>query len=160
MQPFFHNGDKNISGYGDQYLGCDSVFAGSQKGFDAQMMFDPFKEQFDLPALLVKRGVQLRLDCKIVGQKYDVFAVLVLDDNAAQRAWIILAHVIQRQLASLVTNEIGAGPIDRMGIAGFRRIMFSKGEFKQKPIFILPVDGIVLPVHKFNARHDILGGAE
>ena len=117
MQPFFHNGDKNIRGDGDPYLGFDGVFAGSQKGFDAQMLFDPLEEQFDLPALLVQRGDQFRFERKIVGQKYEAFAVLVFDDNAPQRTWIILACVIQRQLASLVANEVGVGPIDPMGIS-------------------------------------------
>ena len=116
MQPFFHDGDKNICGDGNPYLGFDGVFAGPQKRFDAQMLFDPFEEQFDLPALFVKRGDQFRFECKIVGQKDEAFAVVVFDDNAPQRAWIILACVIQRQLASLVANEIGVGPIDRMGI--------------------------------------------
>ena len=116
MQPLFHDGDKNISCDGNPYLGFDGVFAGSQKGFDTQMLFDPFEEQFDLPALLVQRGDQLRLECKIVGQEYDAFAILVLDDNAAQRAWTILACAIQRQLSSLVADEIGAGSVDRMGV--------------------------------------------
>ncbi|PRC93279.1 hypothetical protein S2091_2017 [Solimicrobium silvestre] len=116
MQPFFHDGDKNICGDGNLYLGFDGVFAGSQKGFDTQMLFDPFEEQFDLPALLVQRGDQFRFERKIVGQEYEAFSVLVFDDNAPQRPWIILACVIQRQLASLVANEIGAGSIDRVGV--------------------------------------------
>lgn len=116
MQAFFHDGDQHVSGDGNPYLRFDGVFARSQKGFDAQMLFDPLEEQFDLPALLVKRGDQLGLEGKIVGQKYDAFAVLVLDDNASQAGWVIPAGVKQRQLASLVANEMGMDAIDWMGV--------------------------------------------
>ena len=31
-------------------LGFDGILRGAVEGFDAQVLFDPFEEQFDLPA--------------------------------------------------------------------------------------------------------------
>jgi hypothetical protein len=44
MQTFFQNGDGQINGDGTPDLGTRRVGAGSIKGFDAQMLLDPFEE--------------------------------------------------------------------------------------------------------------------
>ena len=50
MQTFFQNGDEQINGDGGPDLGAHGVRAGAVKGFAAQMLLEPFEEEFDLPA--------------------------------------------------------------------------------------------------------------
>jgi hypothetical protein len=50
---FPHDGDEDIDRDGDPDLGHDGILAGADEGLDAQVLFDPLEEEFDLPALLV-----------------------------------------------------------------------------------------------------------
>ncbi len=68
MQAFLQNGYEQINGDGCPDLGAHGVWAGAVKGFDAQMLLDPFEEQFDLPAApieMVKAGTVKLLVRKI-----------------------------------------------------------------------------------------------
>jgi hypothetical protein len=53
LQAFSDDGDEDVDRDDDPALGLDCVLAGAEKGLDAEMLFDPFEEQFDLPALFV-----------------------------------------------------------------------------------------------------------
>ena len=46
----FQEGDEQINGDGTPDRGAHGVGAGAVKGFAAQLLLDPFEEQFDLPA--------------------------------------------------------------------------------------------------------------
>ena len=133
MQTFFGDSDEDVSGDRDPYLGLDGILAGAQESFDTQMLLDPFEEQFDLPALLVKCRDHLRLEGEIVGQKGDAFSGLVLDDDAPQRRGIVLARIENRQYARLIAHDVARGSIDRMRISSFElRIAFGSG-WVQRP---------------------------
>ena len=54
MKFFFDNGDQHVSGDGAPDLRLHRILARAQKTLDAQMLLDPFEEQFDLPATLVQ----------------------------------------------------------------------------------------------------------
>ena len=69
MQAFFQNSDEQINGDGAPDLGAHSVGAGAVKGFDAEMLLDPFEKQFDLPTALVELNDGQRRHGKVVGQK-------------------------------------------------------------------------------------------
>ena len=43
-------GEQQEIGHGDPDLGEDGVFRGSEERFDFEMLFDPFEEEFHLPA--------------------------------------------------------------------------------------------------------------
>jgi len=105
MQVFFDDSDKDVSCDRDPYLRLDGIFADFQKGFDTQMLLDPFEEQFDLLALLVKRRDYLRLECEIVGQKDDALAGIVLDDDTSQCRWIVLAGIKSTKFAPRRSNR-------------------------------------------------------
>ena len=119
MQTFFDDSDEDVSTNCDPYLRLYCIFAGAQKGFDTQMLLDPFEEQFDLPALLVKCRDHLWFECKVVGQKSEPFSGLVLDNDAAQGCGIILARSDQWQDTSLIADDIAGGSIDRVRVAPF-----------------------------------------
>ena len=119
MQTFFDDSDEDVSADRNPYLRLHGILAGSQKGFDTQMLLDPFEEQFDLPSLLVKCRDHLGLERKVVGQKSDAFSSLVFDDDTPQCRRIILARIEHRQYARLVADDIACRSIDRMRIAPF-----------------------------------------
>ena len=54
----------------------DGVFGCSEERLDAQVLLDPFEEQFDLPATFVKLGNGEGVEGKIVGEEYQPFAGL------------------------------------------------------------------------------------
>ena len=56
MQLLFDNGDEHVGGDSTPDLRLHGVLAVAQKAFDAQVLFNPFKEQLNLPAVLVKQG--------------------------------------------------------------------------------------------------------
>ncbi len=54
-------------------MGHDRILTGAQKGLDFEILFDPFEEQFNLPALLVDIGNGLGTPVVLIGNKEIVF---------------------------------------------------------------------------------------
>ena len=81
MQAFLQNGDEQLSGDGGPDLGAHGVRAGAVKGFDAQMLLEPFEEQFDLPAAPIQVGDGQSWHGEVVGQ----------EDQCLARFWIAIA---------------------------------------------------------------------
>ena len=50
---FIETGYYEVNAYGDPNLAANGVFAGSEEGFDPEVLLDPFEEEFDLPATLI-----------------------------------------------------------------------------------------------------------
>jgi hypothetical protein len=69
MQTVFQNRDEQVNGDGAPDLSAHRVGRGAVKGFDAQMLFDPFEEEFDLPAAAVELGDGQGWNGEVVGQK-------------------------------------------------------------------------------------------
>ena len=55
MQTFFQQSHEQVNSDGAPDLEAHRVGAGAVKGFDPQMLLEPFEEQFDLPAALIDR---------------------------------------------------------------------------------------------------------
>ena len=90
MQPFFQNGDEQVNGDGAPDLGAHGVGRGAVKGFDAQMLLEPFEEQLDLPAAPIELGDGQSRDGEVVGQENQHlagFRIAIAD--AAERVGII-----------------------------------------------------------------------
>lgn len=69
MQAFFQDGDEQVNGDGAPDLGAHGVWTGAIEGFDAEMLFEPFEEQFNLPAAAIQLGEGQSRDGEVVGQK-------------------------------------------------------------------------------------------
>ena len=54
MEPFADDCHQKITANGDPNLRFDGILRGSIKGFDPQMLLDPFEEQFNVPAAAVQ----------------------------------------------------------------------------------------------------------
>jgi hypothetical protein len=51
---FFDDGYQYVNSDSDPDLGLDSVSGRTIKGFDSEMLLDPFEKQFDLPTAVIK----------------------------------------------------------------------------------------------------------
>jgi len=129
MQPLFQDGDKQIDGDGRPDLGAHRVGRGAVKGFDAQMLFDPFEEQFDLPAVTIQLGDGQRRHGEVVGQEDQGFAsdrIAVAD--ASQRVGIIALGLQAGQHDGLVETQAG-GFIHGPGVtAGAAEVLLGTGD--------------------------------
>ena len=117
MQTFLGNGDQHVSADRDPDLRLDCVFVGAIKRLDAQVLLDPFEEQFDLPALSIQVCNQLGFEGEVVGQERDAFATVVLDDHASQCGGIVLAGIENCQYTSLIAHDVGVGSVHGVGVA-------------------------------------------
>jgi|TARA_B100001971_G_C17641899_1_gene263786 hypothetical protein len=69
-QPLLGDGDEHVDADGDPDLCLHSVGRSAEEGLDSEVLFDPFEEQFHLPAALVKVRYGECRKCEVVGEKY------------------------------------------------------------------------------------------
>jgi hypothetical protein len=86
LQSLVRDKRRQIDADGDPDLRLHGVVAGAVKGFDPQMLLDPFEEQLDLPAAFVEsRHGQCR-EREVVRQEHEPPLVLdVVKRDAAER---------------------------------------------------------------------------
>ena len=129
MQTFFQNGDEQINGDGGPDLGAHRVGRGAVKGFDAQMLLDPFEEEFDLPAAAIELGDGQRWHGEVVGQedqRLAGFGITIAD--APQRGGIIMLGLETGHHDGLVETQAG-GFIHRPGVrAGAAEILLGASD--------------------------------
>ena len=83
IELLLHNRDEQVDGYRDPDLSLQRVWGGSVEHLDAQMLFDPFEEQFDLPAAAIKLGDGRRRQGKVVRQEDETFVVFGIEETSA-----------------------------------------------------------------------------
>ena len=108
MQTFFQNSDEQINGDGGPDLGAHRVGRGAVKGFDTQMLLDPFEEEFDLPASPIELGNGQRWHGEVVGQEDEEFAgegIAIAD--AAERVRVIVLSLPACHHHGLVKTQAG-----------------------------------------------------
>jgi hypothetical protein len=70
------------------------------------VVFDPFEEQLDLPAVLVKRCYRQGRQDKVFGQEYERLAALgIFESNAPQVLRIMLGGVKSVEQDRLISNN-------------------------------------------------------
>ncbi len=57
---------QDVDADGNPDLGLHCILGGAEKGFDTQVLLDPFEEDFDSPATFVKPSYYQRRQCKVV----------------------------------------------------------------------------------------------
>ena len=76
MESLFDDCDQDINGHCDPDLCLDGILGGTEKGFDAQVLFDPLEEQLHLPAAAIEVADDQSRQGKIIGKKYQCFVGL------------------------------------------------------------------------------------
>jgi len=69
LESLFDDGDEKVDRHGDPNLSFDGILGGSKGAFDAQMLFDPFKEQLHLPAGFVELGDSQCWQGEVIGEE-------------------------------------------------------------------------------------------
>src|SRR5262245_31118085 len=109
MQTFFEDRYQQVDRDCNPDLGAHGVLAGAEEGFDAQVLFDPFEEQLDLPSAAVELRNGQRGQGEVVGQKDQRLAGLrIVVADAAQFLGVGPAWVETAQHHRLVEAQAGA----------------------------------------------------
>src|ERR1039457_3417886 len=139
MQTFFQEGDEQINGDGGPDLGAHRVRTGAVKSFDAQMLLEPFEEQFDLPAALIELDDGQRRHGEIVGQEDQRpagFGIAIAD--AAQGIGIVALGIKTGRQHGLVETQAG-GFVHWPGVtAGTAEVWLGAGD-EESPALMEPM---------------------
>ena len=88
LELLVEDGHHEVDGDRDPDLGLHRIGAGTEVVFDAEVTFDPFEEEFDLPSRLVELGYGERRDLQVVGEENKMLGRLCIEvAHPAQRIW-------------------------------------------------------------------------
>ena len=108
---------RQVGTEGDPDLCFHGIGTGAVKGLDAEMLFDPFEEQFDLPAELVEPDNSQSGRSKVVGEEYEPQVGGDVEElDATQRFGVGLGRIEGAQQDSLVADQ-SRRSVHRVGVA-------------------------------------------
>lgn len=88
--PLADDGDQDVNRDRHPYLDSDGVLGGAIESFDAEMLLEPFEEQFYLPPGLVETGDGKGGQEKIVGDENEVLPCLrIAIPDPAKGVWLM-----------------------------------------------------------------------
>lgn len=126
------------------------IFAGTVKGLDPEVLFDPFEEEFDLPAASIDtRDCQWRQG-EVIGQKREILSGLgIVISDAPKSVRVVLGGVKRAQDDGLVADD-SSRSIHGPGVSTPESNMalgsdYEESGFDGKPVE--PVEIKVCPVH-------------
>ena len=91
MKLLFKNRDNDINADSDPHLGFYCVRRCSKELFDAQMLLDPFEEQFDFPAGFVNLANDQGGEGEVIGQKDKIpVGLCIVKSNTPELVRIVL----------------------------------------------------------------------
>ena len=121
MKLLFDDSDQHIGGGSAPDLRLHRVLACAKEALDAQMLLDPFEEQFHLPATLVESRNGQGWQRRVVGQKHQRLARLqILEADTPQMFRVVLGHVVTIESDRLIAHHprcaVGCRRIDAPGV--------------------------------------------
>ena len=110
------DGHHEVNGDCNPDLGLHRIGARTEVVFDAQVAFDPFEEEFDLPSRLVELGYGERRDLQVVGEEDKMLGRLLVEvAHPAQRIWEVGRCFGKRRRSNLIAeNTLQAIPRHRV----------------------------------------------
>ncbi len=118
--------------------------------FDSQILFDPFEEQFDLPAAFVIVGDLGGIAMGYVGQQHNVLIVLLVNQpDTSQRIRVIMLGLIPCQADYLITLQATRG-VDGCGGFSIELQILPGPDYKSTALtmqVIQPLEIQVSPIH-------------
>jgi hypothetical protein len=121
LQFLLDDGDQCIDRSRDTDLRLDRILRGSKKPLDSQELLDLLEEQFDLPAILVKRANRHGRQRHLIGEEDERLAGVGIEEpNPAQLGWVIPLRVEAIQRNALIADDargsVGRHRIDAMPV--------------------------------------------
>lgn len=117
---FIETGHHQIHTDRNPDLSAHGVVAGAEEGFDPQVLLDPFKEEFDLPAPPIDGGNYQSRQLKIVGEESQTLAGIRIDvADPPEPFWVRALTFGAAQPDYLVAAQAG-GFIHRSGFENMK----------------------------------------
>jgi len=86
-------------------LDANSILGDSPKGFNLEMLFDPFEEKLDLPAVLIKQSNLFRRKLEVVGNEDESPVHFhIIKGNFPKLLWILFLVFKANKRTNLVTH--------------------------------------------------------
>lgn len=109
-------GDHQVNADCNPDLGANCVLSSAEEGFDAEVLFDPFEEEFDLPPAFINGCNCYRGQFEVVCEEDQPLAALGIDiADTPERLWVIALPLPCAQADGLVASQSG-GFIDGPGL--------------------------------------------
>lgn len=109
-------GHHEVNADGDPDLSAHCILAGAEESFDSQVLFDPFEEEFDLPATLVNGCDRQGGKIEVVGQEDQSLSALRIDiADTSQSLRVVEFSFSGAQSDRLVATQSGC-LVDRSGL--------------------------------------------
>ena len=166
-------GHHEVNADGDPDLGAHGVLRGPEEGLDPQILFDPLKEEFDLPATLVDRRNSQSRQVEMVGQKAKAltrFRINITDTSKRLR-------IVDLSLSGAQADDlIAAQPsiiVDRFGLQDIEPSITLRANHEIRPclfdteepgkVEVTPVEDIdasffeIHCIHEMNVVHGAIG---
>ena len=123
------DGHHEVNGHCNPDLGLHRIGARTEVVFDAQVAFDPFEEEFDLPSRLVELGYGERRDLQVVGEEDEMLGRLCIEvAHSAQRVREVGCCFGKRRTPNLIAeNTLQAIPRERP-MTGKAKIAFGPSD--------------------------------
>jgi len=109
------DGHHQVNGHCNPDLALHRIGTGAEVVFDAQVAFDPFEEEFDLPSRLVELGHGESGNLQVVGEEDQMLGGLLVEvAHPAQRIWEVGRCFGKRWRSNLIAeNTLQAIPRER-----------------------------------------------
>ena len=113
LKVVFDDSDDAVGDDGNVYLYSDSILGLTPEGFDAQVLFNPFEKEFDLPPVLVK-------ECDVLGRKIEVVRIVrerslkvgrIVNDTSDGNGIVLLVPISSKACKSF-EESLGKKPCD------------------------------------------------
>jgi hypothetical protein len=106
---FLNNSYEHLGEHGPPDLRLDRVLAVAQKLLDAQVLLDPFEEQFHLPATFVQSSNGQGRQGRVVGEEdQSLLGCWVLEPDTSQVFGVVLRNVVTVQCDGLIADKTAA----------------------------------------------------
>ncbi len=155
MESFFDDGDQHVDSNGNPNLGLHRVGGGAVEGLDAEVLLDPFEEQFDPPAAAIEFGNGQSRKREVVRQEDESspgFRVPVTD--ATKRIGIVLRAPGTFENDGLIASQTGRFVHPTVGSPLVIEVAFGSGQEEGQVLS----KGIQTTVVDIGAVHEIEGG--
>lgn len=107
-QPFPDDGEQDVDADGDPDLGLHGVLGVAVEAFDAEVLLDPFEEEFDSPTGAIELGDGEGGEVEVVGEEDESAAVfVVVEGDASERFGVELRRARPGENDGLIAAESG-----------------------------------------------------
>ena len=102
-----NDGNEAVGNDCNMYLNTYCIFGFTPKSFDLKMLFNPFKEQLDLPPIFIEESNVFRFEIKVI-RVIDKTSMQFWNiiDNSSNNSWVFFFVLLLRKADTLVFEHV------------------------------------------------------